>query len=666
MTRVITLCAVLASACAGDAAHAPAKRPHQRELDELLGYENGRRSQTDFRNQPTSDKAFGPNPHAVVALPGGEAVVGVLRGADAVVLLDASGRELARADAPATPAGVAITEAGDVVVSGEAESRIARYRVTRSERRATGLEPAGSIELAGAVMVSDVATGPGGVIYAVEEYDGRIVAISGDEQREIGRCHGPMHVIRVDRDLVVDCLLDHTIEIRHLDDAGMVIGDPIRLRHDGPIWGMTALRTGERLLLAVSGVEDRPLEREDGGFGYIDSFAFVYEVGDAARKLAEINLSELGVVTPKWLELSETAAGVELAVAGYATDRLAVMRWASPDLGGKPSIDVEEFAAGTTRVARTATGLIAANPLLDAWSVFDGTRVRSVPLARPQRSPESHVGERLFFTTLMARWNASDGKRSRFTCETCHYEGYVDGRTHFTGRGAVHATTKPLLGLFNNRPHFTRALDRTMTKMVDNEFKVANKHNGHDPWFELSPGDVSWLSDIEGLPDTLSPVYLRRSLMTFLMEMSFRPNPATRWRSHFSELERQGARVFRDHCERCHSARLVTDAPSTELPFSDWEAAVLSPAGPIVWASEGYQKTGVEPYVHEEGARTTSLRRLYKKYPYFTSGSAKTLDAVLEQAGWQGETFFHAAAPASARRLSDDERRALLAFLRLL
>ena len=92
----------------------------------------------------------------------------------------------------------------------------------------------------------------------------------------------------------------------------------------------------------------------------------------------------------------------------------------------------------------------------------------------------------------------------------------------------------------------------------------------------------------------------------------------------------------------------------------------MSDNAPLVWASNGYRKTGVEPYVHVEGARTTSLRRLYKKRPYFTDGSAKTLEDVLAGVRFQGDGFFHAAAPAGAKPLSAPEQRALLSFLHLL
>jgi cytochrome c peroxidase len=74
----------------------------------------------------------------------------------------------------------------------------------------------------------------------------------------------------------------------------------------------------------------------------------------------------------------------------------------------------------------------------------------------------------------------------------------------------------------------------------------------------------------------------------------------------------------------------------------------------------------VEPYVHELGARTPSLRRLYKKWPYFTNGSAKSLADVLARARFQGEGFWHDGGPKEAAGLGEEERRALLAWLDLL
>jgi mono/diheme cytochrome c family protein len=286
----------------------------------------------------------------------------------------------------------------------------------------------------------------------------------------------------------------------------------------------------------------------------------------------------------------------------------------------------------------------------------------------------SRIGELLFFTTLMSPWNSSDGKLSRFTCETCHHEGYVDGRVHYTGRGRVFAATRPLHGLGNLRPYFSRALDGTMTDMVHAEFRVANRHNGRDPWFALRRADAPWLAHVAGAPAELSPALLREAFMAFLVDFTHRANPAAVDHARFTPRERAGAELFRARCAGCHAARLVADDPGSEVGFERWEPLVLSASGPIVWSNAAYAKTGVEPYVYDRGARVAPLRRLYKKWPYFTNGSARSLGELLDRFAWGAGGAYHDRAPADAPgpasaapgRLTAEDRAALLAFLDLL
>ena len=164
---------------------------------------------------------------------------------------------------------------------------------------------------------------------------------------------------------------------------------------------------------------------------------------------------------------------------------------------------------------------------------------------------------------------------------------------------------------------------------------------------------------------------MRRGFMAFLMAFNHRPNPAAVGRARFSPEERAGAALFRDRCESCHEARLASDLPDSRLPFERWEEMVMSQDGPIVWGKAEYKKTGVVPYVHEEGARVPSLRRLYKKYPYFTNGSAPDLATVLDRARFTSTGFWHEDGgdrppPSDRSSLTESERTALLAFLRIL
>src|SRR5204862_7487489 len=120
----------------------------------------------------------------------------------------------------------------------------------------------------------------------------------------------------------------------------------------------------------------------------------------------------------------------------------------------------------------------------------------------------------------------------------------------------------------------------------------------------------------------------------------------------------------RDLCAGCHEPRLVTDRPDSRVPFENWERLVLTRQDPIVWARNTYEKTGVVPYVHESGARVPSLRRLYKKRPYFTNGSAPDLDDVLRRAYVSHGSFLHETATPGS--LDGASRAALRAFLDLL
>jgi len=284
---------------------------------------------------------------------------------------------------------------------------------------------------------------------------------------------------------------------------------------------------------------------------------------------------------------------------------------------------------------------------------------------------EERLGEALFFTTLMAPGNSSEGSHSRFSCETCHFEGYVDGRVHYTGRDDVRVATKPLRGLFNNRPHFSRALDADLATVSHHEFRVAGKGSGSDPWFVLRNEDYPWLEQLGVHDDALGPEQLRRALIAFLMRFSHTTNPRVIGRDRFSVEEQRGAALFREHCLACHAARLQSDVPESALPFEAWASAIFSAEGAIVWASADYQKTGVTPYVHESGTRVPSLRRALAKWPHFTNGSADTLLDVVRRARFDRSHFFHDGAPSGEGRESfasftSDEARDVTAFLELL
>jgi hypothetical protein len=657
---------------------------HEREIAEtnkaLHALDEAARAKADFANPVTWDRAGGPDPYALKEIASSGFVVGILRGSDAVVVLDRSLREIQRLPAPRSPVALAI--AGDtVLVAGELSTDVARFRFDAGR-----LEPAGPTAIEGVRAIRGIAFGPGNWVYLIEEQRGRLIALELDtsargrlvfrHRREITVGNGPMRIARVRDRLIVDCLLDHALAIQRLEASGALAAEPpIRIVLDGPIWSFAAAENGRGLRIAIGAAEDHPLDRTIGAFGYVDSFLYLYEVdldARAAVRTEAVNLGEHGLVLPKVLLLS----GATVRVSGYGTAKLRQMYLgADRKIIAPPIVDiVTELVPGTNDVVERSDGaLIFADPLLDAWVAVakPGAQPTIVPVpADAPRDPVLRLGEALIFTTLMAPWARSEGPLSRFTCETCHFEGYGDGRIHHTGRGDVHAVTKPLLGLFNNRPHFSRALDPDLVSVAFNEFRVANARTDHDPWFGLHVSDAPWLAALGVGDDLLTPERLREAFMRFLMAFNHRPNPATVGRSAFTADERAGARVFRDRCESCHEARLSSDVADARVPFERWESLVMTHDGPIVWGKDEYSRSGVVPYVHPEGARIPSLRRLYKKHPYFTNGSAKDLPSVLDRARFGDGAFWHemldGQSNAETTGLATGEKQALLAFLDLL
>lgn len=641
--------------------------PHDKELTALWELEKQQRKSIDFATLPPSDHALGSDPYQIVGVR--DRFVGVLRGEGAVVLLDRTAKELARVPLAGAVA-IAVLPDDDVLAIGETGGFLQLRIADDKLERISNVEVAGLIDARGIAVSSD-----GKTAYVVEERDGRLLAfalarsapnrgIQTTPPRELGRCRGPIGVKTLGDVIATNCLLDRAIEIRR--------GDVVtKIQHDGPMWGFDLHRDKRgTMLLAAGGVEDHPLERADGGFGYVDSFLFLYELtAGTPTRLAAINLSEHRGITPKWIELFEDADRLGVETAGFGGGRHIVVSWPGGKLDAAPRIDAWPLPPGITGGAKLPGGpRILASSLFDAW-VVQGVGTTLVAAGTPStRTTTEKLGELLFFTELMAPWGKTDGKLSRFTCETCHHEGYTDGRTHYTGREhgglKVNATTRPLLGLFNNAPYFSRALDSSMTQMVHSEFKVANRHNGRDPWFQLTDRDVDWWTYLGVGGRVLPPELLREAFMRFLIQFTHRSNAAAN-HAAFTASEQRGAEVFRDRCASCHAARLIAEEPATEVPFDRWQKLVLSPSGPLVWNTAAYAKTGVLPYVHDDGTRIPTLRRLYKKSPYFTNGSARSLADVLDRFAYD-TTGHHDQVTPAMTKLTADDKTALLAFLKLL
>ena len=668
--RAAAHAALLCLACSPRApfAEAPPLKPSaaavsSSRLRSLRAHEEELRVSFDPASQPPWVDASGADPYRIAL--GRRGFVGILRGSRALVTLDQELTELGRASLPENPTALCVSD--DVAWTA---SRYGGY-VQRARLGADGhieLEPARELGIAG---VADVACGEAGQVYVLPA-DGTELLVLDAHGRKLAAfpaLSGGLRLRRYGRYLIELSLFERSLRVLDLDARGLPVRERGRVHHDGTLWAFDALDDGSELLLAVAGVEDRPLVRAHGEFENIDSYVWIYALnqGGSLREVAALDVSDSGLVVPKAVLLRRADEQLELTALASGSGRLLHARF---DAAGAPaSLQVLSAPPGVSDALLAPNGadIVYASPLLDAFvkaSDRHGVHVRHVdPALAP--APELRLGEALFFTELMAPENQSQGSHSRFTCETCHFEGGVDGRTHYTGRADVRVVTKPLLGLANNRPHFSRALDPDLSSVCHNEFRVAGAGSGTDPWFTLETARFPWLRELGIDRANLTALELRQALLGFFYTFTHAPNPSRRGRSGLTEPERKGAEVFRQHCAQCHRPRLVTDDAGTEQPFERWESLVLDRRAPLVWASPSYAKTGVLPYVHAQGTRVTSLRRLSLKPRFFTSGAALQLRDVL--AGFRerpDQGALHAGEGGTP--LTEDEQRVLLAFLRLL
>ena len=161
---------------------------------------------------------------------------------------------------------LALVENGRV----ELEPVLARYAVS-----ASGLGRIGGIDLGDVVSVRAIVAAPQNLLHLVEERKGRLISV--DSERGTSRalqtgCSSAFDISRFGDWLGVSCLHDHAFRLFVANARGLP-REPAAasIVHDGPIWAADAVTDGAGLLVALAGVEDHPLDRTIGSFGYIDS-----------------------------------------------------------------------------------------------------------------------------------------------------------------------------------------------------------------------------------------------------------------------------------------------------------------------------------------------------------------------------------------------------------
>lgn len=651
----------------------------------------------------------GSDPFRILAVNGGYLVL--LRGASQIVVLDGSLREKHRLNAPRAPRSWTMTDSTRLVLGGEFDSRLRVYAIG-PETDALSLREVAAVEIPGVLGVSDVAfdAATRSLILA-DPWGEALLEVPCAELLEGGSVQAESRSVRHPRDVVIREGVRAWTECQ---GRALIVAsgrDTARIVHDGPIWSFDLEQSGDTTWVVAGGIEDHPLDRRSGEFGYVDSYLFVYRVAgvetgvdigvDArvdpgvvtgagfrweATCLASLNLSEAGVITPKRVRWGARSRTIE--VAGFGGERWVRCRFdpSTPELRIDSSFVVPPGVSDF--IDEGEAGLLWVDPLLDrvVRRSWDGMEAAAwvADTGSGSHDPETRLfrlGEVLFHSELLAPHNHTRGLRSRFSCEACHFEGGIDGRTHYTGRAAIHATSKPVRGLLHNIPLFSRAGDPVLAAMVMAEFRVANQDRADR--FVLDPEDHPWLRTL-GFEEALEPSDQRRALLEFLA--LWQPKPQPRRLERLDRLARQGQgagslrpaggglpsdaerglSVFRDRCAHCHQPIRTTrtdldlEARDLAVAFDAWNGWLLDPATDLIWGMDGLCSTGVEPYVSRAGARVPSLRRVAWKFPYFTNGSAESLAEVLRAFRYRGLEAWHGAGPttpvpADAMELTESE-----------
>lgn len=631
----------------------------------------------------------GADPTGVAALDDGSALV-TLSATHELLLLLPSGRERARVPSARGAADVAVFGIHAFVV-GPRDGRLLRHPVAPGPHGqvAPAVTLFDGLQSPSAVTVAEL--GEQGCVIVADDVAGELRTVAADASPPATASRTPIgpRLIGVDAfdDLVVArSLVDHTAVVLRASvssaTGGCGLSEVGRVEHDGPLYAAAAWtnRRG-RTQLIVAGVEDRPLDRSDGFFGDLDTAVFAYRHdGERFVRQWATNVGELGLVNVKALVL-EGASRRPRAVLAFSGGSAVAARLATAD--GQPERPLSAWPITDVVRGRSDT-LLLTSQLLDVVLVQRASGVGLQParvlgdLGGPERDPLVALGEALAFTSLMSERPAADGQHSVVSCESCHHQLSVDGRTHFTGRTRdgerVVATTRTLFGLIQARPHFSRALDKTSTIMVDNEFGVMAAGTAGEARFTLRVDDHHWLPLLGLKPgSTVDAVTQREALMRFLASAPPPPAPATRDRrgaddAAFTPLEAAGADTFAARCSRCHAPRVLLDDEHTVVERERWAEHLFGDKPSIVWARDGYEKTGVTPYVHDDGARPSPLFGLWLKRPLLTTGEVSTLEQLLANVRDGESGFLHRPAEGDegAGALDDAERQALLAFLQLL
>ncbi len=309
----------------------------------------------------------------------------------------------------------------------------------------------------------------------------------------------------------------------------------------------------------------------------------------------------------------------KLLVLNSASDDLSVIELESGlaeahvDVGANPRGVVLSSDGARAFVLNSLDGTIS---VIDTstWSVMKTVRTSTIPLP-----PVLLEGKKLFFSSAAPKLS----RENWISCNSCHWEGGMDGRTwNFSFAGPRNTTS--LEGMIGTYPlRWSASWDES----ADSESAIRLEQFGDG----LIDGQMN--------PTGESPNQGRSlqldSLAAYLDSLSAPRSPAPR-HEDASQIER-GRRIFFDQttgCSSCHPPPRYTDFKTHDVGTADGPMEVLGPE-----------------------IDTPSLLNLGETAPYLHDGSAADLEAV---PGERNASDRH----GNTSQLDPDDIQALLSFLR--
>jgi hypothetical protein len=487
--------------------------------------------------------------------------------------------------------------------------------------------------------------------------------------------------------LLVSNFLDRRVTILPIGDDGR-LGAPVQaIETEAPVLDLIVAPASDdgRPALWLLTHEDRPLSRATGPVQGLDSAVLQLRARGAASengpfedpgrgRRATIDTSER--VPEPVVELaavSRDEATGAVALVGAGSDNLLVApagrlgTGRAVTVGGAPAA-VAALPGGrwvtTDRLSDTLTFVQTfAPPASDPPRV-----VATVELSARSRTTLAELGEVMFYSRALTPRNVADGPLSLYTCAACHEDGHVDGRRHPSKRNRFLSMTKTCRGLGTTAPYLSLGEPTTIEAFADNI--VATHAQGAD----RAPDDYDRYPVTLRLRDAatpagawkervLSPDEVRAALAAYMAAIPIEPSPfVAPGQRALTAQQRRGLAVFRDGCAGCH--QLVGDtARGDAVAKTTLERRLLG--GQVALASPRLYDVGT-PVLGKTGNNPPSLRGVWEAAPYFSDGSARTLEDVLARTDPDAKQV-HAAANAERPPAIDEESRAaLLAFLRAL